>query len=75
MKKKRMNNKFRAKENEREKMYNRTYRNSNPEKVKESKKTANAAYKQSNPQKVKQTKKKEQMQLTNDPFLKRLKIH
>jgi hypothetical protein len=59
MKKKRMNNEFKTKENEREKIYNRKYKHSNPaEKVKESQKRADAAYKQSNPEKRKVTLRK-----------------
>ncbi len=48
-----MNNEFKTKENEKKKIYDGKYRQSNPEIVKQSQKRGNAAYKQSNPQKVK----------------------
>jgi hypothetical protein len=69
IKKKRMNNDFKTKENERKNIYNKTYKSSNPEKVKESQKRANAAYKQSNPEKVKESQK-ERMHLTNNRILR-----
>ena len=58
MKKKRMNNEFKTKENEKRKIYDRKYKQSNPEIVKQSQRRANAAYKQSNPQKVKESQKR-----------------
>ncbi len=58
MKKKRMNNKFKTKENEKKKIYDRKYKQSNPEIVKQTQKRANAAYKQLNPEKLKEFQKR-----------------
>ena len=57
MKEKRKHEKFRKKENQRKKEYNKTYRILNPVKVKESLKKATRTYGQSNSDKVKQKKK------------------
>ena len=58
MKKKRMNDGFKTKENKRKKIYNKTYRQSKAEKVKQSMKKAYAAYKQLNPSKAKKSSQK-----------------
>ena len=53
-----MTNEFKTKENKRKNIYNRKYKQSNPEKVKEFHKRANAAYKQWNREKVKESQKR-----------------
>ncbi len=58
MKKKRINNEFKTKENEKKKIYNRKYKQSNPEIVKQFQKRANAEYKQSNHEKLKEFQKR-----------------
>ena len=58
MRQRRMNTEFKAKENERKKVYNKKYKQSNPEKVTETQRKASASYQQSNPTKHKETLRK-----------------
>ena len=58
MKEKRKDNKFKKKELERKKSYNKKYKNLNPTKIKESWQKASATYKETNPEKVNESRKR-----------------
>ncbi len=58
MKRKRTNNDFKRRENERKRQYNKKHKFLNPEKFKTSWQKATAAYKQANPDKVKESRMK-----------------
>ncbi len=58
MKERRKDNKFKKKELERKRTYNKKYKNLNPEKIKESWQKACAAYKETNPEKLKESVKR-----------------
>ncbi|CAB3985504.1 Hypothetical predicted protein [Paramuricea clavata] len=73
MMKRRKDENFKKKENERKKTYNKNYRKANPEKVKELLKKAAVTYRQSNPDKEKQTKikyRESNPEKTKDSFKK-----
>jgi hypothetical protein len=58
MKGRRKDDKFKKKELERKKSYNKKYKNVNPEKIKKSWQKASTTYRETNPEKVKQSSKK-----------------